>query len=52
MVFELVHSGGREEDGRVPSGNENVAGLADAALGFKIGEILFAEFVGEHIFDC
>ena len=35
MVFELVHSGGREEYGRVPFGHQHVARLADATLGLK-----------------
>ncbi len=48
MVFELIHAGGREQDGRVPPWHEHVTGLADAALGFKKGEIFFAKFVGFH----
>jgi len=35
MVFELVHPGGREEDGGVPSWHEDIARFADAAFGFK-----------------
>jgi len=48
MIFELVHAGGREEDGRVPSGDEYVARAADTALGLEEGQVFFAEFVGFH----
>ncbi len=52
MVFELVHAGGREQDGRVPPGHEHVTGLANTALGFKKSQIFFAKFVGLHKRFC
>jgi len=35
VVFELVHSGWREEFGRGPLGHQHVARFADATLGLK-----------------
>jgi hypothetical protein len=48
MVLELVHSGGREEHGRIPAGYEHVTRPPDAAFGLKKFEIFFAKFVGLH----
>ena len=35
MIFELIHSGGGEEDGGIPLRHKHIARLADTALGFK-----------------
>jgi hypothetical protein len=48
MVLELVHAGGREQDGRIPAGDEDIAGFAGVAFGFKKGEIFLTDFVGFH----
>ena len=48
LVLELVHPGGGEQHGGVPAGNEYITGLANTPLGFKEGQVLFAQFVGFH----
>ena len=48
VVLELVHAGGREEDGGIPGGDEHIAGAAVVALGFEECQVLFAELVGFH----
>jgi hypothetical protein len=48
LGFELVHSCGSEQDRRIVAWNEHVAGLADAAFGFKETQIAFTKLVGFH----
>ena len=42
VILELVHSGGSEQNGGIPSGNQDIAWFADASFGFKEGEVFFA----------
>ena len=47
-ILELVHSGGREEDGRVPLWHQYIAGLTGVSFGLKKSEVLLAEIVCLH----
>ncbi len=42
VILELVHAGGGEQYRGVPSGDEDVAGLAVVPFGLEEGQILFA----------
>ena len=48
LALELVHPGGREQHRRVV-GHQDVAGAADASLGFEEFEERFAKFVCFHL---
>jgi hypothetical protein len=42
VILELIHPSGREQYGRIPSGDQHIAGLSDAALGLKKRQVLFS----------
>ena len=42
VILELVHSGGSEQDGRVPGGDQHITSLSHAAFGFEERQVLFS----------
>src|SRR5262249_48931528 len=48
LALELVHPGGREQHRVVVQRHEQIARLADTALGDEEVEVRFAKFVGGH----
>ena len=50
LVFELIHTGWSEEDGRVILRNQHVTGTTNTAFSFEEGQIFFTQFVSLHDF--
>ena len=50
VILERVHAGRREQNRRIPAGDQHVAGAAGVPLGLKKGQIFFTQFVGFHGF--
>lgn len=48
VIFKLIHPGWGKEHGRIPSRNQDVAGLAMMPFGLKKGKVLFPQFVRFH----
>jgi len=42
VVLELVHPGGSEQDGRIPSGDQHIARLSNATLGLEERQVFFS----------